>query len=332
MAQGREGYELNDRGLQAAARGDQVAAEQFYRQAIQVWRAMGPDYRAHLGTTENNLGQALCAQGRRGEALPVLEDAVQLLRATAGVRHINTLIAMNYLASVQLMMGDAPHAESLFREALPVEREIYPKDAQLALTLGGLSSILGREDKTAEALPLAEEALNISLAAKGEQSLQAALAYANVASIHKRAQRYDRASPLYRKALSIYQQLLGPDHPRTASILTEIGLLEMEDGNYTLAERDMLHALQIVSRPPGWNFERWIGETDLGILRFRQGKYNEAAQWLTHSANLQEEAGIHAGPDLALTLETLSKVRDKQRRFDDAQQLRDKAVMVSGYR
>jgi tetratricopeptide (TPR) repeat protein len=332
MGQSREGFDLNDRGLLAAGRGDNVAAEQLYRQAMEVWGKMGPDYRAHLGTSEYNLGQALCAQGRRTEALPVLEDAVHLLRETAGIRHINTLSAMNYLAGLQLMQGNDDSAAALFHEALPVERELYAKDAQLSLTLGGLSSILVREDKTAEALPLAEEALTISLGAAREQSLLTALAYANVATVHKWAHRYDRALPLYRKSLSIYENLVGPEHPRTAGVLSEIGILEMEDHNYTLAERDLQRSLDISERAVGWTFEQWVAESNLGILRFRQGKYDEAARRLTRSVTLQEQAGIHSGRDLAITLEVLAKVREKQRRFEDAKALHDRAAMLSGYR
>jgi tetratricopeptide (TPR) repeat protein len=331
MGQGREGFDLNERALQAAREGDQVRAERLYLQAILIWRNMGTDYLAHLGTTEYNLGQTLCAQGRRTEALRLVEDAVQLLRGTLGVRHMNTLHAMNYLGGLKLIFGDLQSAEALFRELLPVERELYPKDTQLALTLGGLSSILVRQDKAAEALPLAEEELTIALAAAGEQSLDAALAYANVATAHKWSRHYERAFPLYRKSLSIYERLLGPEHPRVAGILSEIGLLEMEDGNYTLAERDMMHALNIVAGSPNWNFEQWIGETNLGILRFRQGKYNEAAGWLTHSLRLQEQAGIHGGRDLGITLNALAMVREKQKRFEDARELRERAVIVSGF-
>lgn len=332
MGQGREAFDLNDRGLLAASQGDEAAAEHLYRQSMDIWRKMGPAYEGHLGTTEFNLAQALCAQGRRDEALPVLEESVKLLRGTPGVRHINTLMAINYLGGLQLLQGQSDPAEALFREVLPIERELYPKDAQLALTLGGLSSVLVRQNKTAEALPLAEEALTIALAATGEQSLNAALAYANVATVHKWAGRYDRALPLYRKSLSIYEHLVGPDHPRTAGILMEIGLLEMEDGNYTLAERDMLHALDIVDRSPGWAFEQWIGESNLGMLRFKQGKLAEAARRLTLSVTMQEQAGIHTGRDLAITLEELAKVREKQRRFDDARQLRTQALAISGFR
>jgi len=331
MAQSREAFDLNEQALRAAEQGDQAAAERLYHRAIDIWRSLGPDYQAHLGTTEYNLGQTLCALGRRAEALPLVDHGLELLRATLGLRHTNTLHAMNYVAGLRLMLGDAAGAEALFREALPVERELFPKDTQLALTLGGLSSILVRQNKAAEALPLAEEQLRIAIEAAGEQSLDAALAYGNVATVHKWGRRYDLALPLYRKSLSIYEHLVGPEHPRTASVLSEIGLMEMEDGNYTLAERDMKQALDILGRPPGWNVEQWIGETNLGILRFREAKYAEAARWLESSLRLQEEAGIREG-DLAVTLETLAKVREKQRRFDDARQLHERAAMVSAYR
>jgi len=321
---GSEARERNERGLQAASRGDQAGAEKLYREAIEQWGRLGPEFSPHLGITEFNLAQSLCAQGRRGEAMPVLEDSLARLRGSLGVRHLSTLSVMNYLASLRLMLGDMPGAETLLREALPIERELYPRDEQLPLTLGALSSLLVRRKQVAEALPLAEEALTLSLQVSGEDSLQAALAYADVAAVHKWANRYDRALPLYRKALSLYERLVGPDHPRTAGVLGEIGLIEMEDGNYALAERDMLRSLEIAQHAPGWTFEEWIGESNLGMLRYKQGKYDEAARRFGRSLSLQEQAGIHGGPDLALTLESLAKVRDKQRRYADAKELRER--------
>jgi hypothetical protein len=68
------------------------------------------------------------------------------------------------------------------------------------------------------------------------------------------------------------------------------------------------------------------------MLRFRQARYTEAARWLESSLRLQEQAGMHEGIELTITLETLAKVREKQRRFDDAQQSRDRAAMGSAYR
>jgi len=331
MGQGREAFNLNERALEAAGRGDQVVAQRLYREAIEIWRRLGPDYQAHLGTTEFNLGQTLCALGRRAEARPLYEDAVRLLRGTVGVRHRTTLGAMNYLASLQLILGDTGAAEALFREALAIERELYPEDPQTALSLTGLSSFLVRQDRIAEALPLAEEALAIAIETAGDQSVNAALAYDNLATVHRSSRRYDRALPLYRKSFHIYAQLLGPEHPRTASLLSEIGLVEMDDGKYALAERDLTRALEIIGRLPGWDFERWMGESNLGILRLKQGKYEEAARRLARSLAIQEQAGIHAGRDFAITLETLAQVRDKQRRFEEAKQLHDRAALLSSY-
>ena len=112
----------------------------------------------------------------------------------------------------------------------------------------------------------------------------------------------------------------------------QVGLLEMEDGNYTLAERDMQQSLDILQRSPGWDFELWVSETNLGMLRLQQGKYDDAARLLARSVTTQEQAGIHNGRDLALTLEQLAKVREKQRRYEDAKQLRERAVTVASFR
>jgi len=331
--QGREGFDLNDRGLEAAGRGQQAEAERLYREAIEVWRKMGPEYAAHRATVEYNLGQSLCAQGRRREAIEVLEDALEVYRGTLGMSHINTLTIVNYLAATRFMLGDTGRAAVLYQEALPVERELYPKDVQLARTLGGLSSILVREGKTADAVPPAEESLTIALAAEGEDSLDAALAYANAARAHQWAGHAERALPLYRKSLSIYERLVGPGHPRVASILTEVGLIEMQEGKDSLAERDLLHAMNLLAKgPPVWMFEQWVAENNLGLLRLKQGKLDEAGRLLTHSLALQEQAGVRAGLDRAATLKALAQVRDKQRRYEDAKQLREQAVTISSYR
>ena len=77
---------------------------------------------------------------------------------------------MNELATNYLMTGDPDRAAALYREALPIERELYPRDIQTARTLEGLSYGLVRQVQGQEALQLAEEALGIAIEShRGEQ-------------------------------------------------------------------------------------------------------------------------------------------------------------------
>src|SRR5207248_506254 len=114
--------------------------------------------------------------------------------------HLRTVTNLNRMAANYMTLGDVDRAESLYTEALAIERELYPDDMQLASSLAGLAGAHLRKGQTADALPLAEEALEVARKAAGENSLEAARMYANVAEIHRTFGRPERALPLFRKA------------------------------------------------------------------------------------------------------------------------------------
>jgi len=322
----------NDRGLAAAEQGDQVEAQRSYNQAIEIWQAMGPEYEAHLATSRLNLAQSYCAQGKRREGAKTFEAALGGFRRTFGVRNEWTLTSMNLLASAYLMLGEAQRAQPLFEEALPLEREILPKNVQLARTLQGLATININAGKLDTALAQAEEALGIAIAAEGEGSMDAAMAYATTAEVHRIARRYARALPLYRKSQAIYEKTLGPEHPRVAAVLSQQGLILMADGKYALAEKDMLRSLEIVKKScPGCSYELWVGECNLGLLRFKQKRYAEADELLSHSLEMQEKYLPNPGPDMVGTIQALAATREKLRRFDDAARLNKRASMLMSF-
>jgi tetratricopeptide (TPR) repeat protein len=333
MAAQDAGFDWNTRGLEASDRGHYVEAEGLFEQASQRWIALGAGFEAHLGTTRMNQAQAVCAQGRRPECARLFEESVTLFRRSLGTRDERTLTAMNLLGGIYSMLGQYDRAEPLFQEALKVERQFRPNDVQLARSLGGLAAMRTHDGKLDEALPLAEEALELVLKTEGESSLDAALAYANVAEVHREAHRADRALPLYRKSRALYEKLLGPQHARVASILSQEALILMSEGKLALAEREMKTCLKMLEAAcPNCVFEKWVAETNLGLLRMRQGKYNEADTLLTHVLDLQEKYLRRPGPELAATLQLLAAVRQKQRRFDDAARLNRRADVILSYR
>src|ERR1043166_404141 len=174
--------EWNERGLAAGAHGDHAGAEEAYLQAVEQWTALGPEYELHLAIGLVNLGQTYCYQGKRRDGARVFEQALAKFRHAAGVRNDWTLTTMNVLATVHLMLGEVERAEVLFREALPIEREVLPAGTNLARTLQGLATIDLNHHQLDTALALAEEALQIAIAAEGE-SMDAAMAYATAAEV-----------------------------------------------------------------------------------------------------------------------------------------------------
>ena len=332
-AQEADGFRLNTQGLEASDHGRHVEAERLFRESVKVWKALGPAYEAHVATTQTNLAQSLGAQGKREEAVEVLESAVKQFRHALGPESIYTLTSINLLGANYLMLGEDDRAAALFKETLPIERRLYPNHVQLSRSLAGLSLVKLRAGALDEAMPLAEEGLAVALKAEGDNTLDAALVFSNVAEVHRMAGRPERALPLYRKARSLYEQLLGPEHPRVASILSQEGLILMNEGKISTAEKLMTQSLRILAKScPDCVFERTVSQTNLGLLRMKQERYQEADRLLSEVVSLIDQHWGKPGRMLAGILQSLAEVREKQRRPEDAARLQQRADLILAYR
>src|SRR5579859_7638587 len=122
------GFEYNNRGMQVASQNQFETAVSFYNRGIQIWRDLGPEFEAHLATTEVNLAQTLSAIGDREAAIRNLSVAVAQFRHSLGADHLRSATALNLLGANYLMLGDDANASAAFSQALAVERRLYPTD------------------------------------------------------------------------------------------------------------------------------------------------------------------------------------------------------------
>jgi tetratricopeptide (TPR) repeat protein len=333
VAQPQDARKLNEDGLQAYQNGSYVEAERLQREAIVIWEKLGPEFEAHLATSRMNLAQALAAEGRRSEAASSLEESLAGFRHSMGNNDLRTLTAMNLLGGIYLMMGDYNRGGLLFEEALPIERKYYPEDAQTARSLGGIACIRYREKRPKEALPLAEESLRIALKAAGDDSLDAALAYANVAEAQRLNDHPERALPLYRKSRAIYERILGPEHPRVGTVMAQEGLMALGDGQVATADKTLTRAVSIIEKAcPRCTYERWIAVSNLALVRVRQGKYEQADRLFSEVLDLQEKASPQPTADMAVTLKALAFIRGKEHRPEEAARLNQRASTLLSYR
>jgi tetratricopeptide (TPR) repeat protein len=324
---------LNSSGNRVSEAGNYREAKQLYQESIAIWQSLGPEFDGHTAGTLLNLAVALAGEGQRQEATKVLEEALVLHRRALGVTHHHTLSNMNLLATNYLMLGQPDRAEPLLQEALPIERELYPQDIQTARTLEGLSNLMIRRGQITEALAPAEEALQIALQAAREDNVELGLAYTSVAEAHRVANASERALPLYRKARWLYEQSLGPEHPRVAGLLSQEGLILLQDGKLSLAEQAMVRSVGILQKSCSQCVvELAILQSNLGILRLKQKRYAEADQALSRAVELREKFTANPGPELADVLHLLAVAREKERLYEDAARLNARVEMIRGYR
>jgi len=333
QTQGEKAIQLNLQGNRLAEAGHYAEALPVYRDTLDIWRSLGADYEGHLAATLLNYGIALAGNGQRPAAVKVLEQALALHRKALGPEHHRTIINMNLLAGNYLMLDDSAKAEELFNAALQIERAQFPNDSQTARTLEGLSSVSIQRERGMEALAFSEEALTIAIKSTGEESVDTALAYASVAEGHRFMGATERALPLYRKARMLYEKALGPAHPRVATLLSQEGLILMNDGKLSMAEKAMTECLDILRKScPDCVTEISLAETNLGLLRLRQKRWAEANTALTTAVEMREKFSLRPGPELADALQNLAIAREKLRLYDDAARLNSRAQMIRGLR
>ncbi len=323
---------LNDQGLAASARGDYGEAERLLEESLQLWREMGPQFEGHTAIVTANLAEALCGEGKWNEGARMLRTSLEISRRALGAQHLNTVANMSLLAGAEMVLGELDPAIALLREALAIERERYPGSTQLAHTLLGISSYNVRINRMTEALPPAEEGLKILLAQAGENNPDTAMAYANVGQIHLFSGNAARAIPLFHKAEAICGALGMADSPRYASVLSQEGLALLQDGKIALADRSIARALKMLSHCSGCRYLTSIAQSNLGLVRLKEGKYGEADSLLSQSLALQESYTTEPGRDMAATLDRLAEVRRKEHRLSDAEELHHRALGMQAYR
>jgi tetratricopeptide (TPR) repeat protein len=326
------GYDLNDHGVEASGRGEFAEAERLLDQAIQFWRPLGPKYDQHVATSLYNKAEAQCGQGKWRDSVATFEEAVALMRGSGGPSYLRTIRYQNALANVHMLLGEREKSEALYKDALAWERELYPDEVDTSHTLAGLSSLYARTSRLDEALPLAEEALRMVLSARGEKDSETAMLYANVAQILTLAGHTERSIPLFRKARFLYEATLGPSTSQIGMILSQEGVAFLKDGKLALAEKDFREGIERLSSCAACALELAVAENHLAALRLEQHKYNDAEALLTKAMAREESFSSRPGSEMAMSLEILSKVRQREKRFDDARQLHARAQAILGYR
>src|SRR5262249_25257256 len=86
----------------------------------------------------------------------------------------------------------------------------------LASTLASLGTNLTRQHRTAESIPLYEEAIALKTSVFGEKHASTLITMGNLGRVLVELERPE-AEPLLRKVIALSSEIRGPDHPNTAA-------------------------------------------------------------------------------------------------------------------
>jgi len=139
----------------------------------------------------------------------------------------------------------------------------------------------------------------------------------------------EQVEALYKRALHLGEQALGPDHLLLTYPLVGLAILYSLRGNTELAERFYQRGLQLREQALGPDHPQVATIlNNLAILLKNQGKGEEAARLYERALDIQTRALGPDHPQLIRPLYNLARLRLSQRRGELAERLLERAVQI----
>ncbi|WP_213956704.1 tetratricopeptide repeat protein [Variovorax sp. dw_954] len=185
------------------------------------------------------------------------------------------------------------------------------------------------EGQYAQALQLAQAALQEVETINGSKDLTTATALSNTARVYALLGLYDEALPLYTRALAIREGAFGAEHPTTATSLNDLAGLYGSMGRYDQAVMLYTRALKISEKTQGVEHLSTATILDnMAVLYHSIGLYDQALPLQTRALAIREKALGAEHLITALSLNDLGVLYRSMGRYDEALPLYTRALAI----
>ena len=277
--------------------GDSAQAEAELRRALELLEHHAPSH-PERGVMLNDLGNALVDRGELEAARVVYEQGLRASVAAFGEGHPRVANAHFSLARVARELGELDQASEHGDQAYVIyvaargarHRDVGDLEIlRSAIALADNDPALGRERAVA--------AQRIYDAALAEDNIDRAEAFVMLGNASFMLGEHERALGEYRSALDIKAGALPPGHIELVWILTNIGLLHLELGQFDAATRELGRALALMEASPGFDpallrqGRLYLGDALLSLSLSQRERLDEAIEVLERGADGCEGEG-----------------------------------------
>ncbi len=162
-----------------------------------------------------------------------------------------------------------------------------------------------------------------------DQQLAAVLC--NVASYLREAALYEQAQHWFEQALSIDEQVLGPDHPDLVSVVNGLANLSSDLGNYQQAEALYERARQVKEQAVGAEHPDVVPLLcNQAKLYRQQGKHAQAEPLYERARLIWEQALGPEHPNIVYLLNNQANLYREQSKYTQAELLYERALRICG--
>ncbi|MFN0137072.1 MAG: tetratricopeptide repeat protein [Phycisphaerae bacterium] len=286
-------------GLLYKTSGDFARAEQLYREALDVQRAVLATGDADVGITLTNLCIVVRASGRLEDALELAKQAHAFYERHFPAEHPGRVEALRALAMAYKAVKNCDRAIELGRAALTATERLRGKDNRVyADYAGSLATALDECGRQDEAEPLYREALAIFEARSVRDDLKRATAANNLGALLCAKREYQQAIARFAEALDVRVTVLGSENATVAESLHNIGATCRLAGDLGNAADYLRHALAMRRQSLGNAHPATAGSVfGLSLIEGDCGYY-EQAESLCREALAMRLASLPRGSSL----------------------------------
>jgi tetratricopeptide (TPR) repeat protein len=268
------------------------------------------------------IGQAISAEGKLTEAIPVMEEAVaNLSEGLIAEESASADSAAAAYSRLGWLYHNSPTQD--YRKARDAYEKSLTFDSTIGSTLGNLGNIyLVKEGQYEKAKDYYEQALAIARVADDYAVERAAIG--NLGSVYLKLEQYEKAKDYYEQALDIAQET--GDRTGEGFWLGKLGnIYLMKEGQYEKAIDNYEQALDIAQETSDRTGEgRQLG--NLGRVYQGQGEYEKAIDYYEQALAIAQETGDDEGE--GFWLGELGRVYQGQGEYEKAKDYYEQALDI----
>jgi CHAT domain-containing protein/tetratricopeptide (TPR) repeat protein len=211
----------------------------------------------------------------------------------------------------------------------PAGRELTGAEAEQVKTLQRSRERLTRLGRLTEAQAATEEVLTIRRRVLGEDHVDTARSYDELAALERVQRRYAEAEPLLRKALEIRRRVLGEDHRDTIDSYNSLAMLLQTRGKLAEAEPLLQKALETCLRVLGEDHvDTARSYNNLAALQHAEGKYADSERSFQRALSICRRVRGEEHRDTASGYNNLAMLFLSQGNYSAAEPLLQRALSI----
>lgn len=255
---------------------------------------------AIIATAYHDIGEVYRNLCDYPKALEYNIKAFDIRKKLLGEKHVDTAESYNDTGLVYIFQGKYDKASELFQKAKTIYEEVVgPNHPSLADAYMNIGMLLMKQEDYSNALENYLEALKIC-GSRGIEDRQTAIVYHGIGLAYYQMGNNSNALEYCSKAVRIYENIFGLNHPETAIIYTGIGFVHYNIGGLSQASDYFTKSLEISEKMLGSEHVNTAASyMALAWMKYKMDDHQGAIDYCEKSLNVTEKIFGLEHPDTA---------------------------------